>query len=177
MENKSVLKTENLILKPWEIEDKEELYNLAKDPDVGPHAGWKPHESIEESEEIIKTIFNEAISWKIILRETGEIVGCVGLENDKYRPEIKSKELGYWVGKKFWKRGIVTEASKAVISYAMSKEGLDLEIIAIVTGPENKRSQRVIEKLGFTYEGTLRKAYKIYDGSLRDVLCYSLIRE
>ncbi|MGL4484603.1 MAG: GNAT family N-acetyltransferase, partial [Anaerovoracaceae bacterium] len=130
-----------------------------------------PHTSALDSERVIKEIFRPNYGWKII--KDGKIVGCVGLEPDRHRPGIASKEMGYWIGKEYWGQGIITEAAKAVMKYAFSKDGLDLDIMAIGTSPVNKRSQRVIEKLGFEYEGTLRKSYKVYDGSLRDVLCYS----
>lgn len=51
------LETERLVLKAYSIEDAEGLYNYAKNPNVGPHAGWKPHESVEESLEIIESLF------------------------------------------------------------------------------------------------------------------------
>ena len=69
----------------------------------------------------------------------------------------------------------MTEAAKAVIDYGFSK--LELAVLAICTGPENKRSQRVIEKCGFSYEGRQRKGYRIYDGTDRDNLLFSMTRE
>ena len=69
----------------------------------------------------------------------------------------------------------MTEAAKAVIDYAFKE--LDLVVLAICTGPENKRSQRVIEKCGFKFEGVQRKAYHTYDGADRDNLVYSMLRE
>ena len=69
----------------------------------------------------------------------------------------------------------MTEAAKAVIDYAF--RDLDLVVLAICTGPANRRSQRVIEKCGFKFEGIQRKGYHIYDGTDRDNLVYSMLRE
>ncbi len=69
----------------------------------------------------------------------------------------------------------MTEAAMAVIRYGF--EEMDLDMISISRNPQNTRSGRVIDKCGFTYEGTLRQAYKIYDGSVRDVACYSMTKE
>ena len=69
----------------------------------------------------------------------------------------------------------MTEAVGRVLWYAFSL--LNIDIVMIRTAENNVRSQRVIEKSGFTYEGTLRYAYRIYDGSVRNVRCYSLLRE
>ena len=69
----------------------------------------------------------------------------------------------------------MTEAAERVIRYAF--ETLALDSLAITTRKSNARSQRVIEKCGFRYEGTMRRAYRIYDGTVHDLLCYSMLRE
>ena len=68
----------------------------------------------------------------------------------------------------------MTEAAKEVIRFAF--EELGLEQIGICTSEVNRRSQRVIEKCGFKYEGTIRRTYKIYDGTLRDSMLFSMLR-
>ncbi len=83
--------------------------------------------------------------------------------------------MGYSLAKSRWKRGYMTEAAERVIRYAFDE--LNLTVLMIRTGEANLRSRRVIEKCGFTYEGTLRRAYRLYDGALREVRCYSMLRE
>lgn len=167
-----VLETERLLLRPWTKDDGEALYEYAKHPDVGPHAGWKPHESVEESEIILETILLPVSAWAIVFKETGEIIGNIALEPDRIRPDILSKELGYGLKHEFWGKGIITEASIEVLRYAF--EELKLEIVAIHTSEVNKRSQRVIEKCGFKYEGLIRMATKTYTGEARNSLVYSM---
>jgi len=169
------LETERLILRMWRKKDAPELYEYAKNPNVGPHAGWKPHESVHESRMIISQLFLTNMCWAIVDKETGNVIGSIGLEEDKFRPDVKSKELGYSLAEDHWKKGIMTEAAKRVIRHAF--ENLRLDVLMIRTGDANLRSQRVIEKCGFTYEGTLRKTYRIYDGSIREVRCYSMLKE
>lgn len=169
------IETERLILGRWEEKDSGELYQLAKNPNVGPHAGWKPHDNPEESLAIIRTVLLPTSVWKISEKETGKIVGAVALEPDKIRPDIPSRELGYWMGEEFWGKGYMTEAAERAVRFGF--EDMNLEIISIATGPLNKRSQRVIGKLGFAYEGTHRYCYRIYDGSVRDSLYFSMSRE
>ena len=53
-----MLETERLILRRWEETDAENLYQFAKDPDVGPIAGWPPHQSVEESLDVIRNVFS-----------------------------------------------------------------------------------------------------------------------
>jgi [ribosomal protein S5]-alanine N-acetyltransferase len=169
------LETKRLILTDWVEEDAEELFSLAKNPNVGPHAGWKPHADAAESLEIIRTLFLPSLVWKVTDKNTGAILGSMGLEIDRFRPGIASKELGYWIAEEYWGQGFATEASEAALTYAF--EDLNLDIVGICTGPSNLRSQRVIEKRGFAYEGTHRLCYKVYDGTIRDSLTFSMTKE
>lgn len=170
----ATLETERLVLRPFQREDAEALYAYAKNPNVGPHAGWKPHESEEESLRIIEELFLVNQTRAVIYKETETLIGTIALEPDKRRPEVASKELGYSLAEEFWGKGIMTEAAEAVIAYAF--DYMKLEVLAICTSPVNERSTRVIEKCGFKYEGTERNCYRIFDGSLRDSKCFSLLR-
>lgn len=169
------LETDRLTLRMWRKKDAPQLYEYAKNPNVGPQAGWKPHESIAESKMIISSIFLANMCWAIVEKGTGQVIGSIGLEEDKFRPHVKSKELGYSLSEDYWGKGIMTEAAKCIITHSF--ESLKLDVLMIRTGNENLRSQRVIEKCGFMYEGTLRRTYRIYDGSIREVRCYSMLRE
>lgn len=171
---RDVLTTERLILRPYEESDAESLYQYAKDPLVGPVAGWAPHESVESSLEIIRDLFFPSGAWAIVLKETGEHIGTIALEEDRRRPDIPSKEIGYSLASKYWGRGIMTEACKEVVRYAFQE--LDLYILAICTSRTNERSAGVIENCGFKQEGTERACYCIYDGSFRDSRIYSLLK-
>lgn len=174
---KKTIETERLLLTPWSLskEDIAGLYAYAKNPNVGPNAGWAPHKDEKESEEIIRDLFMPYNVWAIRNKETGQIMGSIGLEPDRRREDVKSLEMGYSLGEEFWGHGYMTEAAHGVMKYAF--EELDIVIMAICTGPENKRSQRVIEKCGFKFEGVQRKGYHIYDGTDRDNLVYSILKE
>ncbi|MDD7347358.1 MAG: GNAT family protein [Clostridiales bacterium] len=178
MDNK-ILETERLFLTPFKVQDAEELYAYAKDPDVGPHAGWKPHESVEESKMIIEGMFIPTGAFCIRLKDKdgkpGKLIGSIALETDRFRPDARSKEIGYSLDRKEWGKGYMTEAAGEIIRYAF--EDLDMEILTICTSPVNERSQRVAEKNNFQYEGKIRKAYRIYTGQLRDSLVFSLAKE
>lgn len=170
-----VIETERLILRMWSKKDADDLYGYARNPNVGPVAGWKPHGSRAESKYIIVNVFLQKMSWAITEKVTGRVIGSIGFIDDVTRPGINSKELGYSLAEEFWGRGLMTEAVAAVIKYAF--EELSLDVLAITTRTDNGRSRRVIEKCGFTYEGTHRRAYRIYDGSVYDILCFSMLRE
>ncbi|MGI6736903.1 MAG: GNAT family N-acetyltransferase [Anaerovoracaceae bacterium] len=169
------LETPRLLLEKWRVRDAQALYEYASDPAVGPPAGWKPHASVRESKRIIRKVFIPGDVWKIVLKETGRPVGSIGFDADRRRPTIRSRELGYSLSRSCWGQGLMPEAVQAVLEYGFVF--LSLDLIAVTTGPDNLRSQRVIEKAGFHYEGTERLAYRIYDNSIRDLRCYSLLSE
>lgn len=66
------METERLILRPWEDSDADNLYEYAKDPEVGPIAGWPPHKSVDESRNIIKTVFSAAEAYAVCLKADGK---------------------------------------------------------------------------------------------------------
>lgn len=169
-----LLETERLILRPFTRDDAEGLFAYASNPNVGPHAGWKPHADVQESQKIIDELFLVNQVWALIDKTSGKLIGSIGLEPDKRRPGIASKELGYSLAEEFWGKGLMTEAAKEIIRYAF--EVMNLDILAICTGLTNERSASVIEKCGFKYEGTERYCYKIYDGSVRSSRCFSLLK-
>ena len=73
-----MMETDIFLLRPWRESDAEALFKYASDPDVGPCAGWEPHKNVEESLQIIRTIFSGDHMWAIELKETGEPIGCIG---------------------------------------------------------------------------------------------------
>ena len=74
------METKRLILRKWTEEDAENLYKYAKDPDVGPAAGWPPHKSIEESRAVIRDVFNGAECYAICEKENNQAIGAVELK-------------------------------------------------------------------------------------------------
>ena len=106
------METERILLRHWQESDAEALFKYASDPDVGPRAGWPAHKSVEESLEIIRTFFHNDTTWAIVLKETGEAIGCIGYythETSNIPIGENDCEVGYWIGKPYWNRGICTE--------------------------------------------------------------------
>lgn len=73
------METERLILRLWREEDAPSLYKYAKNPAVGPIAGWPPHTSVENSREVIRDILSAPETYAVVLKETNEPVGSVGI--------------------------------------------------------------------------------------------------
>ncbi len=175
-EKNKILETDRLVLRPVTIEDAEEMYAYFKEPNVGPNAGWKPHDNIKETCDFLHMIFigKESV-YGIELKENGRLVGSLGLIEDPKRENGNTRMLGYSMSENYWGQGIMTEAVKRVLQYGFEEMGL--ELISAYCYPHNERSKSVISKCGFTYEGTLKRCEVLYNGAVYDNECYSIIKE
>lgn len=152
---KKILETERLILRPWEESDAESLYKYAQDPEVGPIAGWPVHTSTENSREIIRTVLSAEGTFAVVLKETGEAVGSVGLiPPAQTHTEAKPTEIeiGYWIGKPYWGQGLIPEAVRRMQRYAFDELGCTAMWCGYYDG--NEKSKRAQEKCGFIYHHT-----------------------
>ncbi len=153
-----ILKTKRLILRPWDESDAQNLYEYAKDPDVGPIAGWPPHKSAEDSLDVIKNGLNGVECYAICEKDNNITIGSIELKlNDHTDMTDKDDEceLGYWLGKPFWGRGYMTEAAEEILRYGF--ENLNMSVIWCGYYDGNNKSKRVQEKLGFVYHHTCDK--------------------
>ena len=96
-----VLETRRLVLRAWRIEDAKSLFRYAKEPLIGERAGWQAHQSEEESREIIRTVFACPEIYAMVLKETREPIGCVGLllQQGHLPMNQNEAEIGYWLAK------------------------------------------------------------------------------
>ena len=150
-----ILETERLILRPWELDDAEDLFYYAKNPDVGPIAGWPPHTSVENSREIIRTVLAINETYAVVPRSEGKTVGSIGLMMGKDSNLDISEdegEVGYWIGVEFWGQGLIPEAVREMLRHGF--EDLNLKNIWCGYFDGNEKSKRVQEKCGFRYHHT-----------------------
>ena len=165
-----MMETERILLRPWRESDAEALYKYASDPEVGPKAGWPPHQSVAESREIIRTLFSGEGMWAVEWKETSEPIGCVG-----YLPAFASNlkiaddqcEVGYWIARPFWGKGICTEAMRLVVDHCIQVKGFTTLWGSYF--PDNPASGRVMEKCGFTDTGQETLCPNLEVGSDRPV--------
>lgn len=152
-----IFETERLILRQWSMDDAESLYEYARDPQIGPIAGWPVHTSVENSREIIKNVLAVPETYAICLKQDNRAVGSVSLFiGGKSNIDIADDEgeIGYWIGVPFWGKGFVTEAVKEIIRHGFE----DLALKKLWSGyfEGNIKSKRVQERCGFTYNHTNR---------------------
>ena len=159
------IETERLLLRPFRESDAEAFFKCCQNPNIGNNAGWKPHGSLEESQEILRSVFiSQSGIWAIILKEDGRLIGSVGIIPDPKRENPQARMLGYWLDESHWGKGYMTEAVQSVLDYGFNT--LQLNLITANCYPHNERSQQVLKRHGFIYEGTLHQAELTYDGHL-----------
>lgn len=150
----TLIQTQRFLLRPWRESDAEALYRYASDPDVGYPAGWPAHTSVENSRDIIRSVFSAPECFAICRKEDDHPIGAISLKlypstDMTERPD--ECELGYWLGKPFWGQGIMPEVGRVILTHAFQRLGMSTVWCGHYEG--NTKSRRVMEKLGFCYIG------------------------
>lgn len=149
-----MMETKRLLLRSWQEQDAESLYEYAKDPDVGPPAGWPPHTDVENSRQIIREVLSRPETYAVCLKD-GKPIGSVGLHLETDMTDREDEcELGYWIGKPFWGQGLIPEAARELLRHAFEELGMRAVWCGYYDG--NEKSRRVQEKLGFVYRYTTK---------------------
>lgn len=164
-------------LRTWKTEDAKSLAQSANNPKIAKNlrnvfpnpytledAVWYINDSIASGD---KKQINYAIEIE------GEAVGSIGIfvKDDVYE---KSAELGYWLAEDYWHKGVMTQAARTICKEAFER----FDIVRIFAEPfaDNAGSRGVLEKAGFTCEGTMRNGiYK--NGEIHSYCMYSILRE
>lgn len=171
----TVLQTERLVLRPWKVDNELEarvLYRYASNPEIGPSAGWSIHNSSQESADIIRTVLAVPNTFAITMKGNDEPIGSIGLsygtviftstevDGNRYGSGMNSEgnkpqacEFGYWIAKPYWGRGLVPEAVRELLRYGFADLGL--RAMWARHDVENIKSQRVMQKCGLSYAGTM----------------------
>ncbi len=167
------IETKRLLLRPLKRSDAKAMYDYAWRDDVGPRAGWAPHQSLKDTKQYIeyalaKPSRNQPGVFAVILKSENRLIGTMELHSmvDDYKAAI-----GMVCHPAYQQKGYMYEASLATLVYAF--EYLKLKRISYSHFPSNTASKKLREKLRFTYEGTLRNYHKRYDGIIFDFVMSS----
>ena len=170
------LETKRLILRPFRDADAADVFAYAKNPAVGPAAGWPSHKDEAESLKIIRTVFAAPNVFAVELRETGRVIGSVGFIDEHPRgvqPNCPDDELGYALDETHWGRGLMPEVVEELLRYGFRE--LNLDEIWATHYQENQQSRRVIEKSGFLYAFTEKLSDEFFPD--RPTCFYFMTRE
>lgn len=153
------LYTKRLVLRRMLKSDADDMYEYSKNPEVTKYLLWLPHPNVKYTARYLSYLSGRYrdgafYDWAITDRETGKMIGTCGFT--RFFEDHNSAECGYVLNPSFWGRGIAAEALLAVMKFGFMTLGLHRIECRYMIG--NDRSRRVMEKVGMTYEGTMRDA-------------------
>ncbi len=176
MNERPILETTRLILRPFTLADASDVQRLAGARAIASTTLNVPHPYEDGmAEQWIRTHQEryekgELVNFALVLRTNHIFLGAMELQiNQQYA----SAELGYWIGQPFWRQGYCTEAARAMLGYGF--EVLELNRVHASYLTRNPASRRVMQKIGMAYEGCLRQHIKKWD-VFEDLALYGILR-
>jgi RimJ/RimL family protein N-acetyltransferase len=177
MKSRSTLTTQRLLLRAFGEGDVPAVGRLADDIEIYRNTLKIPHPYTEADARLWLSIQREqsragtGAVFAITGKDDGLLMGACGME---LVADYRRGELGYWLGRDYWGKGYATEAAAAVVAWGF--ETLALNRISAARFGDNPASGRVLEKIGMTQEGVLRR-HAFRDGVFKDMVMYGLLRE
>lgn len=172
------METERLHLRPFVKDDAQAMFrNWASDPEVTKYLTWPTYTCVDQAHEILAdwtSHYGEDnyYVWAIVPKDLGEPIGSISVV--ECSDSAQWVEIGYCIGKNWWRKGIMSEALKALIAFFFDEVGVGR--IQACHDTRNPNSGAVMRKCGMTYEGTLRQSGRNNVG-ICDVSFYGILRE
>jgi RimJ/RimL family protein N-acetyltransferase len=169
--------TERLVLRKPRMEDAPVIFeSYARDPEVVRYLVWKPHKTVQETEQFLLACgqlwrSGKDYAYVITLKGSNSLIGMFGLHPMKMKVEV-----GYALARPYWNRGYVTEILRKVIDWVFTQP--EMYRVQAFCDVENTASARVMEKAGMTREGLLRR-YVLHpniSSEPRDAYLYAIVR-
>lgn len=155
------IETKRLILRRFTMKDVQPMYhNWASDPEVTKYLMWPAHSSPRVTETVLREWIqnyeqDDFYQWAIVLKENGEEpIGSISVVSQDAK--TGKAQVGYCIGKKWWHKGVMSEALEAVIAFLFGKVGA--QRVESRHDPRNPNSGAVMRKCGMQFEGTLRSS-------------------
>ena len=172
------IETERLVLRRFELSDAPAMFaNWASDDEVTKYLTWPTHTDVSVTERILGEWVpqyekNDYYNWAIVLKEHGpQPIGNINVCH--WREDGKAPEIGYCMGRRWWHRGIMSEALGAVIDFLFNRVGV--ERIVARHDVNNPHSGGVMRKCGMTFEGVQEKSHQNNQGVI-DTANYTIER-
>lgn len=172
------LESNRLLLRKFTVEDADLMYeNWAKDEDVTQYLTWPAHRNTDETRSLLKHWVSQykeldTYRWCIELKEDEVPIGSISVVSLDSR--VESAEIGYCIGKSYWRNGLTTEAVQTVVSFLFDRVGINR--VEAHIDPRNEGSGQVLVKSGFIYTG-LRRQVAVNNRGICDIMTYELLNE
>jgi [ribosomal protein S5]-alanine N-acetyltransferase len=172
-----LLRTDRLLLRETRTSDARAIFRVFSDAAVTRYHNQSTFTRIEEARAVVRSraaLFRHGwgIRWAIARKEDDLLIGACGFHN--WHRACSHAEIGYELASDWWRRGLMTEALGAMLAFGFDR--MDLNRIEALVMPDNVASARLLRKLGFTAEGTLRQ-YGHWKERFHDLTMFSLLRE
>jgi ribosomal-protein-alanine N-acetyltransferase len=174
--NFTYLETESLIIRKLTKEDAPAIFHYASDPEITKYVLFPTHQTIEDTWTFLgptleKYEKKEVAPWGLAFKENNQLIGtCDFVWWDTVHHKA---EIGYILAKKYWNKGIMSEAVKRLVQFGFEEMGLNR--IEAKCNENNIGSSRVMEKAGMKYEGTLRE-WLLVKGNFWNLRYYAILR-
>jgi Acetyltransferases, including N-acetylases of ribosomal proteins len=171
-----LIATERLSLREIVAADAAVLHRYWSDAAVTEYMVLDPFQTIVDTQRMITLLTGlfpggTGIRWAIVRKTDGKVIGTCGFHN--LNPEHFRAEIGYELGKEYWGQGLMAEALTAILRYGCNT--MNFNRVEAFVNEGNARSVRILEKLGFRLDGTLRE-YEFARGRFVNQHCFSLLR-
>lgn len=171
------IETERLRLRKIEPADLENMFAITSDPEVPKCMNWQPHRDIAETRESIEEYTRgyatgDCFRWAIAWKADNRFIGFMAVKPVFQHNRVN---IGYWLGRPYWGRGIMAEALQAMIRLCF--ESLGVNRVEADHFEDNPASGRVMEKAGMRYEGLLEQYCLGKDGKYHGCRFYSITRD
>lgn len=167
-----VLKSKRLILRPFTMDDIDDVFLYASDDVVTKYLTWPSYKDISEIVDVVKTYYiDKSGVFAIELEEEEKCIGCIDL---RLYIEDNKASFGYALNRSYWNKGYMSEALNLILDFSFSK--LELNRVEATHYIGNEGSGRVMQKCGMRYEGTGIQEVKV-KGIFYDVVHYAILRE
>ena len=146
-----IVETERLLIREWTPEDIQLLHKVMSDPDVMKYVWDYQPATKQRVEDFVLTCIEESSTgswstWAVVLKEEGELIGYCGFLVRSYGEYKGETEMGWLLDKTYWRKGLATEAAKAVLDFGLEKWSFKKVIAAARS--ENQQSLKVMQKIG-----------------------------
>jgi len=172
------IETERLQIRPPYLSDAQLIYHgYARDEEVTRYLVWRPHKDLRETESFLAQCVaareqGDRFPWVITFKGGSELVGMVEIRINDFKADV-----GYVIARRWWGRGLATEALRPVVEWAMAQP--NIYRVWAVCDVANAASARVLEKVGMEREGVLRRnmLHPNVSAEPRDSYCYAAVKE
>ncbi|MBX4264381.1 GNAT family N-acetyltransferase [Clostridium estertheticum] len=173
-----IIETNRLILRPFVVDDATNMFNnWSGDPEVAKHLSWQAHSDITDTKGIMQIWIDSYSSkrtyhWGVVCKDNrNQVIGSIGAVaiNDC----LEQAEIGYCISKKYWNKGITSEALVSVIDYLFSCGFMRISAYHDVLNPA---SGKVMQKCGMQFEGIFRNAQKNNVGEFCSIAQYAILK-